>query len=129
MITLATLKEATEQEVFDQVVNHLRKQGIKSARFEDAGNEPLEFCMYRSPEGYKCAAGCLIADNEYSATMEGNTWDDLIETHGVTDRHCHLIRELQHVHDACGVEYWEKAFERTAERFGLTYTPLKEQQL
>ena len=52
------------QEIFDKVATHLSKQGHRA--FDDNA------CMYRSPNGDKCAMGCLIPDEEYNAdTMEG----------------------------------------------------------
>lgn len=56
MITLKTLADATEQEVFDQVANHLLTQMKKS---EHTRKNPYEYvnCLYRSSDGLKCAAG------------------------------------------------------------------------
>lgn len=55
-ITLKNLHEATEQQVFDQVAGHLLTQ--KEVL-------PSPACFYRGPNGLKCAAGCLIANDEY----------------------------------------------------------------
>lgn len=54
----------SEQEVFDTVVLHLLKQEAK-AEGEDGE------CLYRDPEGRKCAVGCLIPDEQYRDHMEG----------------------------------------------------------
>lgn len=54
----------TLQELFNIVSLHLLNQGQKSA------HETL--CMYRGPNGMKCAAGVLIPDNEYNPSMETN---------------------------------------------------------
>lgn len=53
----------TEQELFDKVVAHLRKQGVKSV---ENGR-----CRYRTAEGLKCAIGILIKDEDYSTELEG----------------------------------------------------------
>lgn len=46
------------QEIFDKVVNHLRKQGHRSLS-EDGR------CLYRGSNGDKCAIGCIISDEDY----------------------------------------------------------------
>lgn len=53
----------SKQETFDTVVSFLIAQG-KPAKGRDG-------CMYRGPDGTKCAAGCLIPDEMYSEDMEG----------------------------------------------------------
>ena len=62
MITLKTLPQATAQEVFDQVTQHLLKQG-KAAR---SGTGACRYRVETRGEILKCAAGCLIADDEYA---------------------------------------------------------------
>lgn len=96
MITLKTLPTATPQEVFDHVVNHLFVQGKQSLYYA-----PDEFpcCMYRNPEGLKCAAGCLIADEEYDKSFERRPWQDLIDKGLVPKEHHELIKILQDIHD------------------------------
>lgn len=116
MVTLKTLAAASAQEVYDQIVNHLRKQGEKS--FED------EICQYRTSTGLKCAAGCLIADDEYSFEFEGCIWTDLINQMNIEGNHHALISELQLVHDSISVGNWEENFVRIAHEFNLTYTQL-----
>jgi hypothetical protein len=74
MITLKTLKNSTDQEVFDQVANHLLTQNKRSVSATDN-----TLCVYRSPDGLKCAAGCLIADDEYDPRMEGSNWKEMYE--------------------------------------------------
>lgn len=72
MITLATLPSATEKEVFDQVSDHLLSQKIRSMK--DG------VCLYRMSDGRKCAAGCLISDDEYNEEIEGKSWYDLVRS-------------------------------------------------
>lgn len=100
MINLKTLPEATAQEVFDQVAKHLLTQMRKSFRsFKGA-----EYCVYRGDDGLKCAAGCLIADDEYDeSSMERRSWYGI---GAVPNDHSDLIRELQIVHDECDVSIW-----------------------
>lgn len=52
------------QKTFNTIVDHLYKQGCASVN--DAGQ-----CLYRGPNGTKCAIGCLIPDDIYTKSMEG----------------------------------------------------------
>lgn len=52
--------ELTAQSIFDTVAWHLIKQGRPAWAKNGSGG-----CMYRTPDGLKCAIGCLIADDEY----------------------------------------------------------------
>lgn len=118
MVTLATLKNATAQEVYDQIVNHLRKQRKQSLE-EGVG------CRYRSGD-LKCAAGCLIADDEYDPEMEENGWISLMDMGKVPNDHSHLIQEMQGVHDGWfdqSLGIWEEKFEDIAKNFKLVYSP------
>lgn len=100
MITLETLCNATAQEVFDQVATHLLHQGQKSMEIVGTG------CAYRGSYGLKCAAGCLMSDNEWSSGMEGKRWRDLVLECSVPTDHFDLIRQLQNIHDAREPECW-----------------------
>lgn len=102
MITLATLPQATERDVFEQVQTHLLTQNKTSK------DELGIYCVYKSKEGLKCAAGCLIADNEYSLEMEGKSWYSLIEEKLVSEKHHLLIQKLQSIHDIYPPFQWEQ---------------------
>lgn len=94
-ITLATLHLFTAQQVFEKVATHLLTQNAKS-------ESEAEICQYRTKSGLMCAAGCLIADEEYDSKMEGYNW-----CHGrFPDVHKHLIADLQKLHDLDDVEDW-----------------------
>lgn len=114
MITLKTLADATEQEVFDQVANHLLTQMKKSEEHRRNHNDSYEhvnLCLYRSPDGFKCAAGCLIADDEYKPEFEQKDWPSLREEFPqmITMKHMDLIRQLQDIHDDLDVDDWKAA--------------------
>ncbi|MCI0527846.1 MAG: hypothetical protein L0Y56_10460, partial [Nitrospira sp.] len=93
MITLKTLASATQQEIFNQVAGHLIAQNEKSLSPIGIG------CRYRGEAGCKCAAGCLISDEEYGPDWEGKSWFQLIEAGVVPEQNKDLIGELQNVHD------------------------------
>lgn len=119
MITLKTLPQATAQEVFDQIVQHLLRQG-------KAAKSATGACKYRAEtvEGIlKCAAGCLIADDGYDPLMEGTTWDDLMTDRKVPSAHCDLIWDAQIIHDSVLLEDWPSSFKEVAAKHGLKYNP------
>lgn len=124
MITLRTLQFATRQEVFDQCCNHLLTQMEQSCgKYEDQINGCVsKGCAYRGDGGLKCAAGCFIADSEYTPHMEGDLWGDLINKGYVPDAHADLIAELQFIHDQMGPDEWKSGLRKLAERHGLKFS-------
>jgi len=81
----------TKQEVFDTVVSALIKQGHPS--IDTSGG-----CLYRGPDGLKCAIGHLIPDNVYTPDMENVSADHLAftKTLGVDVK---FVEDLQRAHD------------------------------
>lgn len=118
-ITLATLPDATAQQVFDQVAVHLLTQNKRCESEEDDLGDAR--CVYRGEDGLRCAAGCLIADEEYdSDRMEGHGWVVMAKTKGIVPtRHCDLIQRLQGVHDSFAPEGWEARLRHIATIHGL----------
>lgn len=114
MITLKTLSKATCQEVFDQVVKHLRKQGAKSV-------DSVGYCKYRTRNGLKCAAGCLIGDDEYNEGMEGVSWFNLNDEGAHEGSHMDLIHDLQVMHDQYEVDLWENRLVEIANKHYVEY--------
>lgn len=111
----------TKQETFDTVVNHLREQGRKAS--DNHG-----FCEYRTDDGLKCAAGCLILDDDITPEIlqcgsvhvnGGNVVSDYLKDRG---HDLELVRQLQLVHDKCRVKDWEKNLKFVAENYSLTFT-------
>lgn len=119
-ITLATLAEATEQEVFTQVKNHLISQGGKSI-VKDYPHQNSLTCMYRGSEGRKCAAGALIADDEYKPEMERKSWEAMIRDFNYSRNCVFLIAELQAIHDNIEPCLWEVELKKLAESLKLKY--------
>lgn len=113
MITLKTLDQATSQQVFDQVVNHLLIQNEKSG-YEDG------YCVYRLGDK-KCAAGCLISEDEYKKSMEGHGWQYLVREGVAPETHSGLISKLQKIHDRSKPKKWADLLKKLAEAEGLTF--------
>lgn len=84
----------TQQELYDFVALHLLKQGWPSMLGED--------CAYRDGKGGKCAAGCLITDDEYTPNgigIEGLSWAAAVDRAGITYHEVDFIYALQIAHD------------------------------
>jgi hypothetical protein len=113
MITLATLPEATSQEVFNQAVRHLHNQNTKC--------ELDTNCVYNDGFGKKCAAGCFISDDEYDDEYEFLNWSAVVESDNVPDNHFELIESLQIVHDRSPIRLWKKDLKKLAASEGLKY--------
>ena len=109
MITLATLPNATAQEVFDQVATHLLTQNQRAVNTIYTENNPP--CVYHSSKGLKCAAGCLISTEEiksFSGLDLSAAWGSLIQNNTVPDTHYRLISDLQRIHDIIAIDDWAK---------------------
>lgn len=112
----------TMQATFNRVVRHLRKQGQKA--------EHDKQCQYLTPDGLKCAAGCLIPKRNYKKAFEGTSIcrmggeavTDLIKSKG---HDLQLVRRLQMCHDDLQPCEWESEFQEIATAYGLKYTPPK----
>ena len=107
----------TMQEVFNTVRDHLLMQGHKA--LDSTGTR----CMYRAPDGTKCAAGVLILD-EYYDDFEGNGVEigevrDALHKSGVDPSCFELVCDLQAVHDQYDVEDWACRLARVASVYGL----------
>lgn len=118
-ITTANLPEASAQEVFDWIVSNLLAQGHRSVGIVEGDRADILTCVYRSPEGYKCAAGWVIADDEYRPEMENTAWVCLAEQGVVPSDHAALIGHAQTIHDTEIPEDWPNNFTRLAVEYGL----------
>lgn len=117
MITLKTLPQATEQEVFDQIAVHLLTQNRKSSDRHQ--------CMYKSKDGLKCAAGCLISDEEYMEFFERKEWRSLANDTYVPSNHIGLIANLQVIHDSYEECEWKNRLIDIARIKGLNTTAIE----
>ena len=119
MITLKTLEQATAQQVFDQVATHLLAQN-KHSKMRTKSTIQVPRCAYRGDGGLMCAAGCLIAGEEYNSdNFEMLSWFTLVQHALVPNAHVDLISALQRVHDCSPVSEWPLWLQRVAENFDL----------
>jgi hypothetical protein len=89
------------QDVYDFVVRHLLRQGRPSV--EHPGTLSSR-CLYRSPDGLKCAVGCLLTDEEATPAIEGFRAVEILP--GRLRAHVDLLCDLQSAHDALNCGRW-----------------------
>lgn len=108
------VRQLRPQETFDRVAKHLLKQNKQSTRQDSSA------CLYRGPDGLKCAVGCLIQDSEYHPSMEGvpailirlpERFSNVVKSG--------LLRDLQIVHDAAHPRTWKSELRRLAKDYCL----------
>ena len=139
----------TQQEIFDTVLAHLRKQGRASVNNVDY----MELCLYRGPGGTACAVGCLIPDELYDPLIENASSIQIMGGHMPYGRECDapkllpimariskhlgvengpLLSELQTAHDSYlagyGLPAWEDRMRSIALDFSLEYKPAEGDQ-
>lgn len=107
---------STLQEQFDKIAKHLLTQNARSVGVRDN-------CAYRGLNGMKCAAGCMIPDEEYTTKMEGKAWNTVCMLRPKLAKllDSRLGRALQGVHDGYPPEEWPERLRIVAEQFGLQY--------
>ena len=94
----------SQREMFDTVKTHLLKQNAKAQVPSLIGGQSTLTCVYRAPNGLKCAVGAVISDDVYLPEMD--------EAGGVEDLVCQfptlfdwggpllgMLVELQDIHD------------------------------
>lgn len=86
----------TRQEMFDTAYRGLASQGFRQSQAK-----AKVFCAYRSPDGLKCAAGWLIADDRYDPALEGMTADNshIVDVIGADGDDIEFLIDLQTAHD------------------------------
>lgn len=115
-----------KQEIFNIVVRGLRSQGWRRStneKYIDCGNG--SGCVYRSPEGLKCAFGHLISNKDYDSKMEGMSAMVLISNYNKFEKYLpyiNFISDLQKQHDRhSSPEEMEEVFKLLAKNNNLTW--------
>lgn len=113
----------TTQEAYEAIREYFSRPDAVLAR-DEYGD-----CLYRTPEGNKCAVGCLIPDEVYTPDMEGVGIDSLLDcgerpvrplcqTLAGVDRH--FLSAAQESHDGAeDVESFLADLDWLAQRYGL----------
>ena len=115
----------TNQKVFNAVATHLLKQNKRSG----FGLK----CLYRGPNGLKCAVGVLIPDSIYEKDMESKNAGYLLDNYPAVKKllagvSSGLLEKLQSIHDTVPMSQWKADLSYLAENFGLRSTVLKKWQ-
>lgn len=123
-ITRALMDALTEQDAFDIVAYNLLRQNERSI-----GRDGIK-CLYRAPDGRRCAIGWLMPDDVYNPGYEGNGVSNLSallfgRRHEspfarMLDRLLPLLRSLQEVHDARRPDEWAVALRVVAQLHHLS---------
>lgn len=114
------MQERTNQELFDYVLNAIRKQGkpsIVNSR-----------CRYIMSDGRRCSAGHLMdrpRENMNGPAGNIRNYQELLDS-GVSEEQMSLVRRLQRAHDQAAfmtafIDVFEENMEGAAEEFGLSY--------
>lgn len=130
------------QTFFDQVLDHLRYQGVRSGKQDYTYSSGFQ-CLYRDAKGNACAVGVAIPKAVYTPAMEGMQARSLIakypkllaiwnaapnEVSKVVD----FLSRLQSAHDTymptdvrdtASMREWETNMLRIAKDFKLNYRP------
>lgn len=95
------IAKATErrQAIFNYVWNFLKEQREPSRVSEYAALDG-NVCMYKSPEGKKCAIGCMITEDQYDPSMEGKDIRSSKISHLFHQDDLLFLQSLQWVHDS-----------------------------
>lgn len=121
-ITTTMLGTLRKQDVFDVIGWHLLRQGTRATAFDGVK------CLYRAPDGKRCAIGWIIPDEVYAKSLEFLGVRDLaarlIETEHaafarILYRHMPLLRDLQEMHDAHQPHEWALKLRVIAQRHNL----------
>src|SRR3954452_25038072 len=106
----------TPQQIYNRVAKHLLTQNRKSVK------PGTMRCLYRGPNGLKCAIGILIPNKLYSEDMERVPVLNLCRFPSLKSRfdgHYSLLCELQTVHDSHPVRSWPALLRGVAREFDL----------
>jgi hypothetical protein len=128
----ANIKPKSNQDVFDEVLKAIRKQ-----KYIQSNDDSKGVCLYRGPNGLRCAAGHMIPNSLYKVQMEGKSVGRLKVIYPEIAKYFEnvggdLLVDLQMAHDirlssegnSLG---WETEMKQIAKDYNLIYAePSKE---
>ncbi|WP_395066127.1 hypothetical protein [Paraburkholderia silvatlantica] len=122
-LTTRFLATLDAQDVFDVIAWQLLRQNARATAFDGVK------CMYRAPDGKRCAIGWIMPDEVYHKTIEFMGVRDIAQQMINTNyadafarflyRHMDLLRDLQEMHDARMPCDWPVAMRVIAQRYHL----------
>ena len=113
----------SQKAIFAKVSKHLIKQNAQS-------RNPVGDCVFRNYQGQSCAIGCLIPEDRYESSFEGQLLDEdedvqgaLKHVIGVNPKKRHmkinLLMDLMNVHDDSYVADWKHELTMVKDAWGL----------
>lgn len=108
----------TTKEIFEKVRAHLLAQGKQSISADGV-------CAYRGADGLQCAVGCLVPDELYKHSMEGNLAFAMASFTPspfgwrATEGQISLLTRLQQIHDSMPVSRWKSALAQLEDEVDL----------
>jgi len=107
----------SQQQAFNKMCNHLMKQMKKAGYMEDG----LFVCLYRAPNGTKCAVGAIIPDKYYKKEMEHSSASNLkLYVDGpFKNLGQQFINEVQAIHDEKPPSKWAQRLRAVAKKYKL----------
>lgn len=126
------MEQLTQQDIFNTVYVHLLIQNKASAE-DPATVAGVGSCLYRGPNGLKCAVGAVITDEEYTPKMEG-TCEGGGNVKSIHDAgllparlvpHIQFLTSLQSVHDHFPPTEWKDRLNGVARMYNLTIPSMK----
>lgn len=118
------------QRVFDVVASHLLAQGHRAKDPSPPGS-----CLYRAPNGDRCAIGVLIPDALYTPSLEGNSIEKQIVREAISPHYGAIHAEdmsflttLQSIHDSINSCGWRVVLMDFAQRWHLSAAVCEELQ-
>lgn len=111
------------QDIFNTVATHLLTQNRRA--MGPTSDSAMYACVYRGPDGLKCAAGVLIKDEHYKPELENNNVHSEIVKEALTASlgeglEFGFINALQIVHDSYNPCDWPVQLQEFAIANGLT---------
>lgn len=127
---MATHQQKTLQKIFNKVSKHLLTQGVRSLGYSVKADR--EICRYRTPDGLKCAVGCLIKAKVYREELEyRGVEEDVVQQaledsgYDMSDNATQsLLDTLQEIHDWSDPSRWKADLTELAIKFDLKLPPI-----
>lgn len=117
----AGINEMSLQEIFGKAVGGVIRQGRPSM---NSTSSTSRSCVYRGPDGLKCAAGHVIPDEAYDRSYESCGFGVVGLRLGVDPERRYFIGRLQGAHDAKArmpLLKWREFFKAYARSLGDQY--------
>lgn len=100
------MTQMTNVELFNKVLEGIRAQGGLSYEVSVSYGIACRYRAVKDGKTYRCAAGQLIPDENYTSDLEGKASYDkaVLAAMGIDSTQSALVRHLQEIHDSCAME-------------------------